>query len=149
MYIIAYSILLSLAIELLTTVLRVVFHKQSVIQQKKLHIPRIHHAYPGIAAVLPNYLYIHSDMILIVGIALILSDVLHHFVVLPYLKRNKYDIRMVHHSKLHHAILRTLSSSCMILVGATVIVTQLAVGTALIIAGIMLFIFGIGVASKT
>jgi hypothetical protein len=43
---------------------------------------RIHHGYVGIVVLL-GWFFVQNDWILIAGSSLVLSDALHHFVVLP------------------------------------------------------------------
>lgn len=48
-----------------------------------LSIPRIHHGYIGIALLLIAHFFHPSKTLTMIGAALLLSDLLHHFVVLP------------------------------------------------------------------
>ena len=48
-----------------------------------LDIPRIHHGYIGIAMLLVAHFFYPSKTLTMIGAALLLSDLLHHFVVLP------------------------------------------------------------------
>ncbi len=81
-------LLLTLAIELAAIVGRITFGSvkgwyTNVIKLTSLNIPRIHHGYIGIALLLIAYFFHPSKTLTMIGAALLLSDLLHHFVVLP------------------------------------------------------------------
>lgn len=91
-------ILLSILFELATAVLRLVFRLRSAQWQQSLGLPRIHHGYVGIVLLLVSYgVYEVPEIgivLWIVGWALIISDLVHHYVVLPLLRFTKTDIGM-------------------------------------------------------
>ena len=81
--------------ELLTYILRFGFDFHSKSIQKKAHLPwRIHHMYIGFLVVVPGLTYnaaLFPDLILggaaitllDIGLAIALSDIIHHFAILP------------------------------------------------------------------
>ena len=75
---------MGLTVELLTVVARMICGpmKERYAKIKFKYKLRIHHGYVGFALLLMHILY-PLDTIFILGIALLLSDALHHFVVLP------------------------------------------------------------------
>lgn len=51
---------------------------------------RIHHGYIGIILILVYFLY-PLELIFIIGISLFLSDIIHHFIVLPiWIKKTEF-----------------------------------------------------------
>ena len=102
---IIFVILLSLSIEFLTVILRLIFHWRSESIQKKIHIPRTHHAYIGSMMVLFYIIelkFFDKEFPLIflsIASSLIISDLIHHLFVLDIIKKYKYDIGMIHHKE--------------------------------------------------
>lgn len=81
---ISFGLLLGLFFELLTVFARMVFgsKKVQIARMKKKPLVRIHHLYTGIFVLALYFIWPYSGF-LVLGIALTLSDALHHFVVLP------------------------------------------------------------------
>ena len=77
-------ILISLVIELLTIGGRLYFGpmKERFRKMRFKYKARIHHGYIGVLLIL-FYLFIKSELLFITGMSLFLSDLIHHFVVLP------------------------------------------------------------------
>lgn len=104
-------IILSVVFEFITLASRLIMHMRSNRIQKHLHFPRVHHSYLGVVLVLisvwfgfkePSYNY----WLLVIGLALIISDLLHHILFLYLLRKYKYDIGMENHNKIHHKSLK-------------------------------------------
>jgi small-conductance mechanosensitive channel len=64
----------------------------------------------------------------IVGVALILSDVLHHAALVPLLRRYRYDVRMVHHETAHRYLVRW-SAVLLIAIGVLALLTPFTPGS--------------------
>lgn len=71
--------ILTLAIELPTILLRIWLGSMKTRFKGK---PRIHHGYIGLVMAL-SHLAQPSELIFITGMALLISDAIHHFIVLP------------------------------------------------------------------
>jgi len=83
----AEAIILGLLIEAVTIICRSIFGSNKA-RYKKIKFKykiRIHHGYIGILLILIYYLFYQLDYIFIIGGALLLSDIIHHFIVLPIL----------------------------------------------------------------
>jgi len=133
------TLLLTAAFELVTVVLRLVWHLKSAVVQHKAHWPRTHHSYIGllvVALAMVGYLpaFIEFRIALIVGIALMASDVIHHAAMVPLLRRYGYDIRMVHHEAAHRYLVRW-SGALAIAVGVFALLTPFTPGSWLIPMG--------------
>lgn len=129
-------LVLATLIELATTVFRVSFHMQSAKVQRRLHWPRIHHSYPGIAFMV-SYWFFPEPWLLIVGGALVLSDVFHHLVAVPALHGMHYDVCMSHHERAHK-VLQRVSGVVLLITGLVALMTPLAPGSFLVIIGLFL-----------
>ena len=98
----------AVVIELVTFILRFGFHLKSRRWQKDIHLPwRIHHLYIGLFVAFIGLLYTQpvlaspalaslgnswipaSFALLDIGLAIALSDVMHHFFVLPYFHQDR------------------------------------------------------------
>jgi uncharacterized membrane protein HdeD (DUF308 family) len=133
------TLLLTAAIELVTVVLRLVWHLKSAQVQHKAHWPRTHHSYVGILVValamlgyLPSFIEFRTA--LIIGIALMASDVIHHAAMVPLLRRYGYDLRMVHHEVAHRYLVQW-SGALAIAVGVFALLTPFTPGSWLIPMG--------------
>jgi hypothetical protein len=142
---VALVLFLSLSIELLTIILRLVFHLRSKIIQRRAHMPRVHHAYVGLAILIPRYFY-HplinerwDTIILQIALALIISDLVHHLLVLRMLKHYKYDLGMAHHH-IVHTYSWDIVGILMILWGLFALVTPFTPGSWLLITGLYLMV---------
>lgn len=133
---ILFAIGLSLFIELVTIYLRLVAHRRSAPLQKKLHMPRIHHSYPGFAIVLLDYVYLQNEMLFSVGFALILSDVFHHLIFEPFIKKHQFDIGMKRHAVAQQYVARFPAAMALIFVGLFALVTPFTPGSWLGIVGV-------------
>lgn len=81
-------IILTLIIEIFTIIGRILFG--SMKEKYKKSKLRIHHGYPGIILILINFFY-PIELIFILGISLVLSDIIHHFFVLPiWVKKTEF-----------------------------------------------------------
>ncbi len=136
MKVILLAIGLSLLIELVTIYLRMVMHRRSEPLQKSMHIPRIHHSYPGFAIVLLDYVYLQDELLFSVGFALILSDVFHHLIFEPFVKKHQYDIGMKHHQTARKYVARFPAAIALIFVGLFALVTPFTPGSWLGIVGV-------------
>lgn len=136
MKIILLAIGLSLLIELVTIYLRLMMHRRSEPLQKSLHLPRIHHSYPGFAIVLLDYVYLQDEILFSVGFALILSDVFHHLIFEPFVKKHHYDIGMKHHRTARKYAARFPAAMALIFVGLFALVTPFTPGSWLGVVGV-------------
>ncbi len=136
MQIIILALGLTLLIELVTIYLRLVSHKKSASYQKKYRIPRTHHSYPGFAILLLDYVYLHNEWLFIIGFALVLSDVIHHLVFEPYIKKHKFDIGMKHHRQAHHYATKLPSAFALIGIGLFALMTPFTPGSWLSVVGV-------------
>ncbi len=81
-------LLLTVIIELAAIIGRVMFGSMkgwhaSAQKLLDMNIPRIHHGYIGILILIVAHFFYTSKTLTMIGAALLLSDILHHFVVLP------------------------------------------------------------------
>lgn len=136
MKIILLAIGLSLLIELLTIYLRLVVHKRSAPLQKRLHLPRIHHSYPGFAVILIDYVYLQNELLFALGFALILSDVVHHLIFEPFIHKHQFDIGMKHHRKAHEYVAKFPAAIALIFVGMFALITPFTPGSWLSVIGV-------------
>ncbi|MAJ97310.1 MAG: hypothetical protein CMI56_01695 [Parcubacteria group bacterium] len=91
-----FGLIVALAIffEILTVLFRLILKLQSKVVQKKFI--RIHHGYIGMAVLLASFAM--PDLLLWeIGWALIISDLVHHYTVLPLLKISAVDLDMEHY----------------------------------------------------
>ncbi len=92
---IAFIVVGALAVELLTLQFRLLHKLCSVEVKEKLGLPRIHHSYFGALFILASFTTLpEPHWLWIIGWSLVLSDIAHHYVVLPLLKLTKTDIAM-------------------------------------------------------
>jgi len=136
MKIILLAIGLSLLIELVTIYLRLMLHRRSEPLQKSMHLPRIHHSYPGFAILLLDYVYLQNELLFSVGFALILSDVFHHLIFEPFVKKHHFDIGMKHHRTARKYAARLPAAMALIVVGLFSLVTPFAPGSWLSVVGV-------------
>jgi len=129
---------LALAIEFFTTVFRLVFHLKSAPIQKKLHRPRIHHAYPGVALML-SYIAYPNPWLLVIGFALIASDLMHHLIIVPLVRFLRVDLKMVKHKRAH-LVLQRSAGVVLISAGVVALVTPFTPGSWLTIVGLVLLV---------
>lgn len=98
---------LTIFFELVTVLLRLIFSLRSKKIQGDFGIPRVHHGYIGMALLLISYITPGlSTVFWVVGWALIISDLVHHYTVLPLLRIAEVDIEMQHHGVSEIALLR-------------------------------------------
>ncbi len=76
-------IIITIIIEILTIIGRVIFGSIRNIykRNKKILKVRIHHGYTGLFLVILSFFSYH-EVLLIIGMSLFLSDLIHHFIVL-------------------------------------------------------------------
>lgn len=85
-------ILLTIIIEITTISGRIFFGsaRENYKKSKFRYKIRIHHGYFGLILI-GIYFLIRSDILLIIGLALLISDVIHHFIILPlWIKRTEF-----------------------------------------------------------
>lgn len=70
-----------------TIILRCHFCLESEKIQKRIGMPRVHHAFPGFLLMGGSVYSEYMPWIFVVGAALVLSDVIHHLFVIPYIER--------------------------------------------------------------
>jgi hypothetical protein len=79
----------ALILELITIFGRILFGSAKE-RLKTLNTPRIHHGYIGVL-LSGAYLVFPKQILLTIGLALILSDLMHHFLVLPiWVKKTEF-----------------------------------------------------------
>ena len=122
--------------ELLTTSFRISFHLQSARAWHKLHWPHIHHAYPGIAFLISFY-YLGNPWLWVIGGALIISDLSHHWLVCPALSAMQYEVCMTKHEKAHR-LLQRVTGLVLLLTGVVGVAIPFVPTTPLAIAGLFL-----------
>ena len=109
---------LAIVFETLTVALRLIFKLQSKEIQGDFGIPRVHHGYIGMVLLLASYVAPgYASMLWITGWALIISDLAHHYTVLPLLRITETDIAMRHYGLRRESISRK-----MLIAGAGVVV---------------------------
>lgn len=85
---------LTIFFEIITVLFRLTLKLQSKVWQADFI--RIHHGYIGMAVLLASFVL--PDLLLWeIGWALIISDLVHHYTVLPLLKIAKVDLEMEHY----------------------------------------------------
>lgn len=130
-------ILFSILFELLTAVLRLRFRLKSSQWQKALGIPRIHHGYIGIILLLASYgVYASPEVgsaLWVLGWALVISDLVHHYTVLPLLRVTHTDIGMSHYGIKPGALQRKFLIA---FVGVIVVATLSSIANSLWIAAL-------------
>jgi hypothetical protein len=131
---------LAVIIESATIYLRIVSHKRSDHIQKKMHMPRIHHSYPGFAVLLLDNVYLQSEVFFAIGFALIFSDVLHHLVFEPYIKKHKYDIGMKYHARAQYYVAHVPAAVSLISIGLFALATPFTPGAWLVPIGSMMLV---------
>jgi len=119
---------LTIVFELLTVALRLIFKLQSKEIQGDFGIPRVHHAYVGMALLLLSYVIPGAAAALwVTGWALIISDLVHHYTVLPLLRITEVDISMPHYGlskgSVQRKILITFASVAVVAVLSSVATT--------------------------
>jgi hypothetical protein len=86
---------LTIVFEILTVALRLIFRLRSKEIQGDFGIPRVHHGYIGMVLLLVSYVMPGlSSAFWVTGWALIISDLVHHYTVLPLLRITETDISM-------------------------------------------------------
>ncbi len=79
-------VLLTALLEVFTIFSRLVFGtEKDKLKKNKIFKFHLHHSYLGIAFILFANYFLYNEFILIVGWAMLLSDAIHHFIVLPIL----------------------------------------------------------------
>ncbi len=100
-------IALTIVFELITVLLLLFFKLRSHAWQESIGMPRIHHGYFGMLLLLTSYAFPGIVLILLtIGWALIISDLVHHYTVLPLLRITEIDIEMQHYGMSETAIYR-------------------------------------------
>lgn len=83
-------LIVTVIIEVMTVVCRIKFgsKKERILQQRKKM--RVHHSYIGVGVAGVSLLFI-NQIVLVIGLSLLFSDLLHHFVVLPlWVRRTEF-----------------------------------------------------------
>ncbi len=76
------GIALALIIEAATLMCRMGFRLRSAEIQRRLHVPRIHHSYIGVFLLALGLIAPH-EWLFVLGIAFVLSDAVHHALMVP------------------------------------------------------------------
>lgn len=123
-------VLLTVVFEVVTVLLRLGFKLQSKVWQKKYNVLRVHHGYIGMVfLVLSFFPPLHA--LWIVGWALIISDLVHHYTVLPLLRMAEVDISMAYYGLntigIQRKVVIALAAICVVATLASV-ATSLSVG---------------------
>lgn len=132
---------LTIIFELLTVALRLIFRLQSKEIQGDFGIPRVHHGYIGMALLLLSYVVPGAATALwVTGWALIISDLVHHYTVMPLLKITEVDISMQHYGLSKGSVQRKVLIA---FAGVSVVAVLSSVATTLwvgAIAMVMIFV---------
>lgn len=75
-------IILTIILEVMTIICRIIFGSRKKRLEKKKYKIRIHHGYVGILLCV-IYLFYQNPLLLILGSSLTFSDAIHHFIILP------------------------------------------------------------------
>lgn len=119
-------IALTILFELITVAPRLTLKVRSKDVQKRLGIPRIHHGYIGMGILLASYLFIgHADVLWVIGWALILSDLVHHYTILPLLSVTETDIYKKHYG-LHPTSIRRKALIALFGVGVVIVLSSIS-----------------------
>lgn len=89
--------------------------------------------------ILPEVWIFRNGWIFILGMSLVISDGLHHFLIIPILKRTKSDTNMANHSQVHQLFRHVLGVAA-IIVGGVALLTPLTPGSWLIPIGLGLIV---------
>ena len=135
MKVILSALILSFVIEFVCVYSRLVWHKRSDSIQKKLHLPRIHHSYPGLAILLIDYIYLQNEWLFVLGFSLIFSDLVHHLIFEPFIKKRGYDVGMKHHHKAREYVSKLPAAVALIVVGVAALLTPFTPGSWLALVG--------------
>lgn len=83
-------ILLTAIIEIITILARIFFGSAKKNYKKSKFKIRIHHGYVGLIFILVYFL-IKIEILFILGLALLISDIIHHFIILPlWIRRTEF-----------------------------------------------------------
>jgi len=96
---------LTVFFEIITVLLRLGFKLESKVVQEEFI--RIHHGYIGMVFLLMSFVF-PINALWIIGWALILSDLVHHYTVLPLLSIAEVDIAMEYYGITKKSVLRKL-----------------------------------------
>ena len=75
-------VLLTVILELITVIGRLAFGSAKKFYKKHKIRVRIHHGYIGLVFLFLSLFYV-NDYVFLIGIVLLSSDLVHHFIVLP------------------------------------------------------------------
>lgn len=139
-----WILLIVLTQEIILLCFRLLLHQKSANFQKTIKLPRIHHSVAGGAMlflfwILPEVWIFGNGWIFILGMSLVISDGLHHFLIIPILKRTKSDINMASHPHIHQ-LFRHILGVAAIIVGGVALLTPLTPGSWLIPTGLGLIV---------
>lgn len=131
---------LVIVFEFITLALRLAMHMKSGMIQKNFHCPRVHHSYVGAVLVAVSIWIIfknpdYNSWLFLIGLALIISDLLHHLLFLYLIRKYRCDIGMVNHPKLHH-IAQAMLGIFVTMVGVVALLTPFTPGSWLIPIGL-------------
>ena len=134
-------LVVGLALELVTVTARLILDKKSSAIQAQLKIHRLHHSYLGLILLVFYFLW-SREWLLILGGGIVLSDLLHHFVVVPLLVKQQYDLGMPKHSQIHRLIKRYHKPLAIILIalGLLALITPLTPGSWFIPIGLVMLV---------
>ena len=79
------GLIIAALIELVTVLNRACFGSMQAFfkKNKRYFKVRIHHGYVGIAFLIAYHYFLQEEILYIAGVALFVSDAIHHFIVLP------------------------------------------------------------------
>ena len=132
---------LTILFELLTVAPRLILKIRSREVQKRIGMPRIHHGYIGMVFLLASYVFVdHATALWIIGWALVISDLIHHYTILPLLSVTEIDIHQKHYGLSTTALTRKV---LILGVGSLVAVVLTFTSTSIWIAVAAMFLIAI------
>ncbi|MBL4644252.1 MAG: hypothetical protein JKX80_00110 [Candidatus Pacebacteria bacterium] len=134
-------IALTILFELITVLLRLILKLRSHAWQERIGMPRIHHGYFGMLLLLTSYAFPGIAVVLwTIGWALIISDLVHHYTVLPLLRITEIDIEMQHYGVSETAIYRKVLITFAVLLVVAILSSVATTLWFAIIAMVMIYV---------
>lgn len=133
-----FIIFFSIIAEILSLILRLIFHLKSSDVEKKLKISGLKYSYISLFLSLV-YIYSPNKWLFMIALSLALTDFIHNIIFLPLLQKYKFDITMAHH-QLVHRYMRVVLGSLMLTGGSIALVMPIIPGSWLIPIGLTLLI---------
>ena len=137
-------LIIAIGIEVLTISIRLMWHGRSAQFQHKIGWPRIHHSYIGVLFVGAGLVLGATETavaywLIVLGLSLIASDLIHHIIFLPLIHHYHYDVTMVHHATGHRYA--EFAAGCVVLlIGLAALLTPITPGSWLIPVGCVMTI---------